>query len=414
MREVIIIGGGIVGCCCAWYLQEAGMKVTLIDKGDLSKGCSFGNSGMIVPSHFIPLASPGIVSKGLRWMFSKGSPFYIRPRLSLELAQWLWLFYRSANKKHVAEAAPLLRDMHVEGREFFDQINTLPGFGFNLEKKGILMMYQSAQAEREEAETAEMAFELGIEANILSPVALKSLERGVRIDVRGAVHYPGDAHLTPHLLMEQMIWRLQLSGVEFIQGCEVLKIEDGGKEGSALFLRNGSTMKARRVVLAAGSWSDMVMQKSGYRFPMQDGKGYSMTILQEQNKPSIPSILTEARVAITPMDEYLRVAGTLEISGMDDKINPHKIKSIIDAARNYYPDLKIVDPGPVWYGYRPCTPDGLPYIGKWKVGSSVILATGHGMMGLSLAPATGRMVRDIIFEKTIVDHLKKLSAARFS
>src|SRR5258706_6691100 len=114
MNEVTIVGGGIIGCCCALYLRDAEMKVTIIDKGDFSAGCSFGNSGMIVPSHFIPLASPGMVARGLRWMFKSGSPFYIRPRLNLELAQWLWTFYRSANKKHVLEAAPLLRDMHIE------------------------------------------------------------------------------------------------------------------------------------------------------------------------------------------------------------------------------------------------------------------------------------------------------------
>lgn len=412
MREVVIIGGGIVGCCCAWYLQKAGMKVTLIDKGDFSDGCSYGNAGMIVPSHFTPLASPGMVAKGLRWMFKKGSPFYIRPRLNLELAQWLWLFYRSANRKHVNESVPLLRDMHIEGREFYDLLNSVPGFGFNFEKKGILMMYQTAQAEHEEAGTAEMAYELGIEANILTPVALKSLELGVRLDVRGAVHYPGDAHLSPHELMRQMILHFQQGEVELIQGCEVFKVDDRGKEGAALTLKNGSTMYARHAVIASGSWSGRLMKKSGFRLPMQDGKGYSMTIHQPQSKLSIPAILTEARVAITPMGEQLRVAGTLEISGMDDRINQHKIKSILGAAQSYYPDLKIVDPGPVWYGYRPCTPDGLPYIGKWKAGSSIIFATGHAMMGLSLGPATGRMVRDILI-KGILSGSSKVDPTRF-
>lgn len=413
MKEVVIVGGGIVGLCCAWHLHEAGMNVTIIDKGDFSEGCSFGNSGMIVPSHFIPLASPGMIAKGLKWMFSKGSPFYIRPRINLELAQWLWQFYRAADKKHVVESAPLLRDMHIEGREFYDRLNSAPGYNFNFENKGILMMYQSAKAEHEETETAEMAHALGIEANKLSPDDLKELDPGVAFNVRGAVHFPGDAHLAPHILMKQMIIDLQKKGIEFIGESEVIKIRDNEKAGAKIFIRNQNVIDTRHVIVSTGSWSGILMKNSGYKLPMQDGKGYAMTIHQPNGMPSIPAILIEARVAITPMGDQLRVAGTLEISGMDHQINPYKIKSIVNAATNYYPELKITDPGPAWYGYRPCTPDGMPCIGKIKENSSIVLATGHAMMGLSLAPATGRMVRDIILNKSRKDKSEKLNPLRF-
>ncbi len=396
MKDVVIVGGGIIGCCCAWYLQEAGMQVTIIDKTDFIDGSSFGNSGMIVPSHFVPLASPGMVSKGLRWMLKKSSPFYIRPRLNLELVQWLWQFYRSGNKKHVAAVAPLLRDMHIEGREFYERLNASDGFNFNFEKKGILMMYQTVKGEHEEAEQAEMAHELGIEANIYSQADLKSIEHDIHIDAKGGVHYPGDAHLSPQILMKQLMMHLQHSGVELIHHCEVNGIKEDSGVGSTLFCKDGSIVKSKHVVLATGSWSGQLMKKSGFKLPMQDGKGYSMTIQNPVKKPSIPAILTEARVAITPMGDSLRIAGTLEISGMDDHIHSHKVKSILDAAMDCYPDLKNVEPGPVWHGYRPCPPDGMPYIGAWKPGSSIVVATGHGMMGLSLAPSTGRMVRDIL------------------
>ncbi len=413
MKEVVIVGGGIVGLCCAWQLQEAGMQATIVDKGDFSEGCSFGNSGMIVPSHFIPLASPGMIGKGLKWMVSKGSPFYIRPRLNLELAQWLWLFYRSASKKHVAECAPLLRDMHIEGREFYGLLNLSPGFNFNFDRKGILMMYQTAAGEHEEAETAEMAHELGIEANILSPGDLKILDPGITMNVRGAVHFPGDAHLAPHVLMLQLIASLKKSGVEFMGNSEGIKINDQGNEGAIIYLKNNENIKAKHLVIATGTWSGLLMKKSGYKLPMQDGKGYSMTIHQPIGMPSIPAILTEARVAITPMGDSLRVAGTLEISGRDEKINLNKVKSILNAASNYYPDLRIANPGPVWYGYRPCTPDGMPYIGRLTKDSSIVLATGHAMMGLSLAPATGRMVKDILLKKSPLEKTGKFNPLRF-
>jgi D-amino-acid dehydrogenase len=396
MKDVVIIGGGIIGCCCAWFLKDSGMNVTIIDKGDFTDGCSFGNSGMIVPSHFTPLASPGMISKGLRWMFKKTSPFYIRPRINLELAQWLWQFYRSADKDKVASAVPVLRDMHQEGYEFYNQLHSKPGFAFDFEKKGIFMMYQTAQGEHEEAELAERAFELGLEATILSPIALKSLERHIKIDARGAVHYTGDAHLAPHLLMPQLIHQLREAGVVFMPGHEVIEMNDHFQKGSTLLLRDGSMIDCKHTVLAAGSWTDRLMKKSGYKLLMQDGKGYSMTWHRPDVKPSVPAILTEARVAITPMGNDLRIAGTLEMSGMDDKVNPYKVKSILKAASSYYPDLKMPEPEKIWYGYRPCTPTGLPYIGRWKKNSSLILATGHAMMGMSLAPATGRIVSEII------------------
>jgi D-amino-acid dehydrogenase len=385
-----------------------------VDKSDLTDGCSFGNAGMIVPSHFIPLASPGIISKGIQWMFKRESPFYIRPRLDTALLRWLWLFYKSSNSKHVAESATLLRDMHIESRELYKHLNQTPGFHFNFEQKGILMLYNSSAAEKDELETAEVAHQLGIEAIPLSPDQLKMVEPGIQFSVRGAVHYPGDAHITPHLWMNQMVHFLHQNGVEIKSNAEVVGIADQGESGCELLFRDGSNIKARQVVVAAGSWSGKLMKKQGFVLPMQDGKGYSMTLHQQELKPVIPSILHEARVAITPMGHDLRITGTLEISGMDDKINPYKVKSILQAVPQYYPELKIINPGPIWYGYRPCSPDGLPYIGRWKPGSSVIVATGHAMMGLSLAPVTGRMVKNIVLDASENTLSSKLKPDRFA
>lgn len=414
MKDVVIIGGGVVGLWCAWHLQHAGRQVTIIDKENFTDGCSFGNAGMIVPSHFIPMASPGIVASGLRWMFKKDSPFYIRPRLSLELLQWLFLFNRSATKKHVEESVALLRDMHQESRSLYAQLNQMSGFQFDFQQKGILMLYKSAAAEKDEIETAAKAHQLGIEANLLTPDQLKQIEPGIEMNVRGAVHYPGDAHLTPQHFMKQMIGFLKQSGVEFIPGSEVEGINDQGVSGCEISIVGKEKVKSKNVIVASGSWSGKLLKQSGYYLPMQDGKGYSMTVPGLVMKPSIPSILHEARVAITPMGDELRISGTLEISGMDDKVNQHKVDSIVRAVPEYYPQLKIVDPGKVWFGYRPCTPDGLPYIGRWKEGSSVIIATGHAMMGLSLAPVTGRMVSELVLDSKLTTPSPKLHPSRFS
>jgi D-amino-acid dehydrogenase len=314
----------------------------------------------------------------------------------------------------VADSAALLRDMHIESRELYKHLDQTPGFNYQFQQKGILMLFKSAEAERDELETAEAADRLGIEANYLTAEQLIQLEPGIHMSVRGAVHYPGDAHLSPHLFMPQMVSFLKQKGVEFLIQHEVTQIEDKGKEGAAILLKDGKKIDARQVIVATGSWSGSLMWKSGYRLPMQDGKGYSITIEHPAVMPTIPSILHEARVAMTPMGEQLRISGTLEISGMDDKINAHKVNLIINAVPQYYPGLDINNPGPVWYGYRPCSPDGLPYIGPWKESHSIILATGHDMMGLSLAPVTGRMVRDMILGAQGSRGNPKLDPARFS
>jgi D-amino-acid dehydrogenase len=402
MKEVIIIGGGIVGLCCAFHLQEAGLQVTVIDQGDFTDGCSFGNAGMIVPSHFIPLASPGMLSEGIQWMFKKKSPFFIKPRLSLELTQWLLKFMKSSNAKHVAACAPVLRDLHQESKMIYKTWAQLPGFDFDLQEKGILMLYQTAKAERDELETAEKADGLGIETIILSPDQLQHLDPSTSFSVRGGIHYTGDATFSPGVFMKQMIDFLKSRGVDIISKTEIIGINDLGKEGGELKSKAGEIFKAKHVVVAAGAWAGKLMKGNGIQLPMQGGKGYSMTLDATNESPTIPSLLHEARVSLTPMGNRLRIGGTLEISGWDNKIREEKIKWILESLPRYYPDLKISRPEKVWFGYRPCTPDGMPFIGKFKQDSSIIVATGHSMMGVSLAPATGRWVRDIVLKNVLV------------
>ena len=406
MKDVIIVGGGMIGLSCAWHLQEAGLKVTIVDRGDFSDGCSYGNAGMIVPSHFVPLASPGMLSEGIRWMFKSKSPFFIRPRLNAELISWLWKFLRSANANHAASCASVLRDMHEESRAIFKTWSSLPGFSFDLQEKGILMLFNSAKAEKDEIETAEKANALGIKAVVLNENQLSQLEPNAKLNVRGAVHYPGDATFSPDVLMQQLKTVLQKNGADFISNFHVDKLADG-KSSAFVVSKDGKKMEAKNVVVACGAWSGKLLTSIGYSLPMQGGKGYSMTLDNVQNKPSIPSLLHEARVSITPMGNRLRIGGTLEISGWDEKIREAKIKWILESIPNYYPDLHISRPEEIWYGYRPCTPDGMPVIGQYHPDSSITLATGHSMMGISLAPATGRMIRDLILARvssiTLVD-----------
>ena len=413
--RVHIIGGGIIGLSAAWYLRKEGFEVTVIDAQDLKEGTSHGNAGMIVPSHFIPLAAPGVIAKGIKWMFSRKSPFYIKPRLSLELVEWLWTFYRSCSHAHVERAMPVLRDYNLWSRQLYSELASHPEFRFCFEQKGILMLFKEAKTEAEEFELADQAAELGLEAQKLSAAATQALEPGLRLDVRGSVYFPGDAHLYPNLLIRQLTTALKSQGVEFLTGAAVTDFDTVNGKISRLQLSTGQVVPIEKVVLAAGSWSAGLMKKLGLKLLLQDGKGYSVTLSSPEKRPGIPALLSEAKVAVTPMGDDLRIGGTLEISNFSPQVDRLRFQGIMESLPRYYPELNSgwQDLSKVWHGYRPCSPDGLPYMGFSKKHDNLLVATGHAMMGLSLGPATGRMVADLMIGKQPEVKLDLFDPARF-
>jgi D-amino-acid dehydrogenase len=413
--KVAIIGGGIIGLSSAYYLNKAGHEVTIIDKGDLSDGCSHGNAGMIVPSHIIPLAAPGMIAKGIRWMFNSTSPFYVKPRLNLDLLRWGFQFYKHANERHVQAAIPALKELSLYSKTQYQQLATDLPFDFGYAERGLLMLYQTAETEHEEAETAAIANAHGVKAQILSVAEVQQLEPDVKVTARGAVYFPGDAHLTPQNLMCQLIPYLKKQGVSFLSNTPV---EDftviNGKINSVR--TTAGEYHFDEIVLASGSWSGTVAKRLGITLPMQGGKGYSFLLKGVEKNIRIPSIFLEARVAVTPMGNDLRFGGTMEIAGTDQRISMNRVKGIVDAIPKYYPEIKVALPKveQVWHGLRPCSPDGLPYIGRSKKISNLIFATGHAMMGLSLAPGTGKIVADLVSGKQTEVHLKAFNPERFA
>ena len=405
MSHIGIIGGGIIGLSSAYYLYKSGHKVTIIDQGDLKDGCSFGNAGMIVPSHFIPLASPGMISKGIRWMFSSTSPFYVRPRLSGDLIKWGYQFYKHSTKEHVERAIPALKEISLLSKAMYQQLAKELPFDFGYKERGLMMLYQNAETEKEEAETAHLANKIGIEAHVLSPTEVQKLEPDVKVNVRGGVYFPGDAHVTPQLLVAQLISYLKEKGVEFKTNTQVTDFVVEGNSIKAVKVDEGE-ISFDEVIIATGSWSGLLSAKLNLSIPMQAGKGYSFTLQDVTKNVCIPSIFLEARVAITPMGNTLRFGGTMEISGVDHTINMNRVKGIVDSIPKYYPEMKVAMPEMknVWHGLRPCSPDGLPYIGRSKRLKNLVFATGHSMMGLSLGPGTGKLVSEIInLEKTSIE-----------
>ena len=412
-NRVVILGGGVIGMCSAYYALRRGFRVTVIEREQAGgDNCSMGNAGMIVPSHFIPLAAPGMISKGLRWMFNRESPFYVRPRLDLSLARWGWLFYRNSTRRHVEETRELLRDLNLESRRLFAELAVEEDFG--LEKRGMLMLCKTAKGLDGEAEVAAEAREIGLEAEVLDAAAAARLDPGITMDVAGAVYFPQDCHLDPARFMAALRRRVEALGGEITSGVEIDGIET--KSGRVIALTgNGHRFEGDEFVVAGGSWTPGLLEKAGIKLPLQAGKGYSLTLPSPPELPSICSIFVEAKVAITPMGGSLRFAGTMEVGGLDLSVDPVRVRGIVKSVHSYFSkfsesDFEGVKP---WAGLRPVSPDGIPYLGKAPHLPNLTIATGHAMMGLSLGPVTGRLVADLLAEEQPLREIARMSPMRF-
>jgi D-amino-acid dehydrogenase len=416
MKNVVVIGAGVIGLCSAYYAALKGFRVTVVDRStEDHEGCSYGNAGMIVPSHFIPLAAPGAVALGLKWMWNPESPFWIRPRLDKELFDWGLKFWRSANREHVERAAPLLRDLHFASREAFAELAAGCRNEFQLVQRGLLALCKSQHVLEEEARISQQAAELGVPVEILNARDAGKLDPGIRMDIAGAVYFPKDCHLSPHLFMKRMKALAREAGVQFLWKTEAQSIRREQRRIRSLVTNSGE-LEADEFVLSTGSWSPLLAREIGLNLPMQAGKGYSLTLPNPPELPTICSILTEARVAVTPMGSALRIGGTMEMAGLNQDINPVRVAGIMKAATRYFPafaesDFAGVQP---WSGLRPVSPDGMPYMGRTAGCENLVVATGHAMMGLSLGPISGKLVAETLAGQKTSINIQALSPDRYA
>jgi D-amino-acid dehydrogenase len=397
-KSVLIIGAGAIGLSCALHCARKGHRVTVLERNGAQRdGCSFGNAGMIVPSHFVPLAAPGMVRLGLKMMWNPESPFYIKPRLDGELFDWALKFWRAANAEHVRRSAPLLRDLSFASRSLFEEFAAQTQNEISLTPRGLLMLCQTQHALDDEAKFAAQANALGVPAEVLDAAQVAKLDPGVTMSVAGAVYFPKDAHFTPERYVAALQSQAEKLGVRFRWNTEVTGLEMAGGKITAV-RAPAEEFLADEIILCGGSWSPLLARELGLKIPIQAGKGYSLTLPQPRELPQFCSIFTEARMAITPMGTTLRFGGTMEISGLNEDINPARVQGIIKSVPRYFPKFAPEDFAGIrpWRGLRPCSPDGLPYLGRTAKFSNLIIATGHAMMGMSLSPATGQIVSEII------------------
>jgi len=415
MKKVVIVGGGISGLFSAYYLSQLNYQITIIDNANFEHGCSHGNAGLIVPSHIIPLASPGVVPQAIKWMFNSHSPFSFHPKLNKDFISWCYRFLKNSTKSHVKNSILPLKNISLLSSNLYKEVAKDFNNSFSLNSKGLLMLYKSEKIAEEENKLSKLAEENGIKTKTLSSEEIANLDPNCNYNIIGGIHYLSDSHLTPHVLIRSLIQYLKSKSVEFISNSTISEITI--KNNQVISISNGSDIfEGDSFLFSSGVWSANLLKTINLNLPLMSGKGYSFNIENQNNYPTIPSILVDARVAVTPMGKSLRIAGTMEIDSINQKIRPNRVKGMVDSFNQYYPQLNVKMPKKenVWYGLRPCSPDGLPYIGKSNSFSNLFVATGHAMLGLSLGPATGKLISEIVSEKVTSTDISNFNIERYN
>jgi D-amino-acid dehydrogenase len=309
---------------------------------------------------------------------------------------------RAANAAHVARSAPLLRDLNLASRALFEEWDAELELG--LVKRGLIMLCRTKHGLEEETRTAAMANDLGVPAELLSCEDIGRLEPALRCAVEGGVYYPRDCHLDPQKLVAVLARAVEDLGVRIEWSTSPARWGVAGERVKFIETNRG-TVEGDEFVMTAGVWSAKLAAQLGIELPMQAGRGYSLTLQSPHHLPELCAILTEARVAVTPMGGALRFGGTMEIIGTPESdlppVNPARVRGITRAVTQYLPEFTHEDfrDVPVWSGLRPCSPDGMPYIGRFARYSNLSAATGHAMMGVSLAPVTGKLMAEILSDE---------------
>ncbi len=395
-KSVAIVGGGVIGAACAYYLSRHGLAVTIVDSGEFGHGCSHANCGFVCPSHVLPMAAPGAVTMGLKALVARNSPLKIRPRLDPALWSWFWQFTRCCNARQMLVAGSAIQALLASSRQLYDELLVAERIECEWEAKGLLFVFQTPAACEHYAATDDlMGREFGIRARRLGSDELAAFEPALKPNLPGAWLYDTDAHLRPDRLMAELKRVLVARDVTIREQCAAKSLVHERGRARAVTTADGP-IEADAFVIAAGALSPHWSGDLGCRLPIQPGKGYSITMPRPARCPSVPIIFEEHRVAVTPFQSGYRLGSTMEFAGYDTTLRPERIELLKSAARLYLHQPLAEPVQEEWYGWRPMTPDSLPIMGVSPALSNVWIAAGHNMLGLSMAPATGRLIAELI------------------
>jgi D-amino-acid dehydrogenase len=411
--DVLVIGGGIIGVCSAYYLAERGFSVSILEQGEIASGCSGANAGLIVPSFSIPLAAPGTLRSWLRWMLKPRSPFSVKLHFDPALFHWLRQFQKACQSKKMLQGLRVLRDLNYASSKLFEQLISRESLECHYRKDGWLMAFKTERDFQSATQEAQLLRAHNIEVKILSSDETLQMEPSLQSELSGGLFFPEDAHLEPAKFVQTLTERLRERGVDIHLQIEVLDFE-GSKEKITAVRTDRGEFRSQYIVLAAGAWSPKLVRNLGPKLPVQAAKGYSISVKRPEVGPRIPLYLSEAKVALTPLEDSLRLAGTMELVGLDIRVNPRRAEMIIRNAEGYLKPAESLEIIEIRCGLRPCSPDGLPIIDRCPGYDNLFIATGHGMLGITLAPLTGKLVSQLVDDETLDINMTMLSATRFS
>ena len=412
--SVLIVGGGHIGIACAHYLQQDGHDVTVIDQGEIGGGCSRGNCGFIAPSHVLPLTTPDALLEGIRSLFQPRAPFRVKPQLRGALMRWMWEFGRRCTHDSMMAASRSLHGLLEASASEYHALLRSPELQCGWQDNGLLFVLRGEEAlESFARKDALLSSEYGVSARLLRGSELQDFEPALLDDLAGAYLYDVDSYLQPDKLNSAWTALLESRGVKFIEQCRVEAVEKTSNRVSGLQTSQGK-LSADHYVFAAGAWSSSLAAGLGCSIPVEPGKGYAVTMSKPEIMPTHPMLMPEKRIGVTPFEDGLRIASMMEFAGFDTSIPPFRIEQLQDSAKPFLKNPTGPTIQETWYGWRPMTWDSLPIIGRVARLENALLATGHNMLGLSLAPITGKTIADIVAERPTDIPLAAVSPARFS
>jgi D-amino-acid dehydrogenase len=413
--DVLIIGSGSIGLNCAYYLLKSGRGVTLLESKEIPQAsAAFGNAGQIVPSHIIPLAAPGVVTSALKWMLNpQTSAFGMKIRPDAKYISWLIQFARSCTEANLKRGIQPMQKLGQLSASNFQKLIQEEKFECHYGQTGMITIFKDEKTFEAGKHEGELLQKHGIEIEVLDKKRLHALEPILRDDVIGGVHCTGDAFLNPSLFLKSLHKRVLEMGANIFENTPVIGFE----------IQNGKITKvktetqefeAEQIIFATGAWSATLARDLRIKIPIQPARGFSVSMSAPKQMPRHAFTLGDLHVAVTPFGNILRATGRLEMGEFSTTPNPIWIRRLENFMREYLDlddDVKRVDS---WAGLRPVTPDGIPIIGKSPLHTNLIIATGHAMVGLTLGPATGQVVSELVNEKETAIDISAFALERFN
>ncbi len=410
--DVVVVGGGVVGLSSAYYAARKGARVLLLEREEVGAGSSRGNAGLLVGSYYRPLPAPGVIRDALGQLTDPEGVFGLRPRLDPHLVWWLLRFARACNQRHYRHAVDTFLRLNAAAIAAHLELAAQADGAYEFEQRGLLYLYlDQGRFEKEQRRLPELEAH-GIHARTIGRDELRTLVPTAAFGVVGGIHYPHDARLDPARFLSWLSEQAQRAGVRIRCHTEVFGFRTAGRRVCAVRTTRGE-IKAEQVVLAAGAWLRPLGRRLGVRIPVEGGKGISLTFDERPQELTLPLLLADHHIAVTPFSSSLRVTGALELSGLDLSLEPRRVQGIYRAAGHYLALCAELARAEVWRGLRPCTPDGLPIVGRLAAWRNVVVAGGHDTKGMSLGPLTGQLVARLLNGESLKEFENPLRPERF-